>query len=217
MAKDSGIRVGDVFTRLTVIEIKKGGVYVCQCSCGNIKETFSSRLKDGRNKSCGCLNSEREVYGGLSMSPEYTSYHSMMLRTGNEHSSKLDGRYDAYIGMEVEPRWLQKPTHVGFLAFYEDMGPRPEGATLNRKDNNIGYLASNCEWATLGEQAYNRTLFKNNTSGKTGVYYRKDSGKWRPKISVDGKIINLGTYDTFEEALAVREAAELKYYGRTKE
>ena len=45
----------------------------------------------------------------------------------------------------------------------------------------------------------------------------KSKGKWRARISVETKEIHLGLFDTFEEAVIAREAAELKYYGFNKE
>ena len=88
---------------------------------------------------------------GLTNTPTYTSYHAMKTRCLNpNHTSYEDygGR-----GIAVDPRWLGKE---GFLKFLEDMGERPEGLTLERKNTNLGYGPDNCKWATPKQQANNR-------------------------------------------------------------
>jgi hypothetical protein len=49
----------------------------------------------------------------------------------------------------------------GFWNFLEDMGERPENATLDRTDNLLGYSKDNCTWSTRKEQALNRGCWNN--------------------------------------------------------
>lgn len=54
-------------------------------------------------------------------------------------------------GIRVCPEW-----RTSFARWKTDMGPRPDGYTLERIDRDGNYEASNCEWAAWSEQAYNR-------------------------------------------------------------
>jgi hypothetical protein len=54
-------------------------------------------------------------------------------------------------GVRVCKRWLI------FENFLEDMGDRPPGMTLDRKNNNGHYEPRNCRWASSQEQNSNRS------------------------------------------------------------
>ena len=57
------IKVGDVFTNLTVVEettkrARRAKIWLCNCICGNTIEVRTDYLQQQWSKSCGCLKSE---------------------------------------------------------------------------------------------------------------------------------------------------------------
>lgn len=63
-----------------------------------------------------------------------------------------------------------------FDNFLADMGERPAGTTLERKDNECGYEAENCEWATPAEQGRNKRTTKIDVAGARRIIDLHDEG-----------------------------------------
>jgi hypothetical protein len=162
------IRKGDIFGRLTVVSCLKkrdkwyNKRYRCICICGTEIKVLGKNLKNGCTSSCGCLRKERMHFVGkvgyrathrMSYSVEYQTWLNMIQRCTNP--KRIGWQYWGGRGIKVCRRWLDS-----FENFYMDMGPKPLGLSLDRKDNNKNYNKENCRWATRSQQNSNRRWFK---------------------------------------------------------
>ena len=114
---------------------------------------------------------------------EYTSWSSMRQRCNNprHHAFKNYGGR----GIKICGRWGT------FENFLTDMGPRPPGHTLERKDNNGDYCPENCIWIPRTEQSKNRRICKFYTlNGKTQSLPRWSQELQVPLHVLKARIIN---------------------------
>jgi hypothetical protein len=78
----------------------------------------------------------------------YNSWSGMLQRCLNPNNTRF--RYYGGRGITVCQRWLI------FENFLADMGERPAGLSIDRKDNDGNYELGNCRWATQSQQVANR-------------------------------------------------------------
>lgn len=82
--------------------------------------------------------------------------------------------------------------------------------------DHINGIKTDNRWVNLREVSFkdncrNLPVRVDNKTGMMGVHYRKESGKWFARIKFEGEIINLGTFDTFQEACEARQKGEIRY------
>lgn len=146
---------GQRFDRLLVVERSQNRrKYTCVCDCGETVSVVVANLKRGMTRSCGCLQREllgqRNMRHGMRTTSTYISWKSMIRRC-TKPKARDWGDYGGR-GITVCARWLD------FSNFFEDMGEKPEDGkwSIERLDNDLGYFAGNCKWATMLAQANNR-------------------------------------------------------------
>lgn len=151
---------GRRFGRLTVIkraENTKSGKsqWFCKCDCGNTIIVKADNIKTGNTKSCGCYASEltasRNYRHGHRYSRLYHIWNKMRQRCYNPKDPKYP-RYGAR-GITVCPEWGE------FQVFYEwaIANGYNDNLTIDRLENDGNYCPENCHWATVKEQANNKS------------------------------------------------------------
>lgn len=151
---------GKRFGRLTARYRIKGSKWVCTCDCGNEAVIATGHLSNGHTQSCGCYKVQRAkeantIHGQGSVksgaiTPAYRSWQSMKSRCGNPNADNYE--YYGGRGIRVCDRWENS-----FEEFFNDMGERPKGTTLDRIDSDGDYVPSNCQWSTDIAQKRNRS------------------------------------------------------------
>lgn len=164
----------------------------CRCNaCGTYKSIMQSSLIHGKTKTCGCGMRTH----GLTLGPkgclkrlEYSTWIGAKNRCFNEnseHYADYGGR-----GITVCAGW-----HHDFKAFYEAMGPKEKGQTLERIKNDYHYSCGkceeckrngwpmNCKWETPRRQSWNRR----STIYLTYEGVRKSLPEWAAEMGWDSR------------------------------
>ena len=105
--------------------------------------------------------------------------------------SDFNYKYYGARGIAVCARWRD------FKNFYSDMGERPKGKMLDRRNNNGNYSPDNCEWVTAKQSGNNRRSNRLLTlNGET-----KTLTQWAEFLGISHKTLRarLGVYRWSEE------------------
>lgn len=147
---------GKVFGRLTVLKDtgkrnnSKRIIYLCQCECGNTIEVDRLSLRNGDTQSCGCLKIDKVTKHGLSGSKLYRIWADMLQRCENEKSTNF--KYYGARGISVCSEWH----HFEQFTDWSLKNGYSKGLSIDRKDVNGNYEATNCRWVTREIQDNNK-------------------------------------------------------------
>ena len=199
--------VGNVYSRLTVVsraeDVKNTHYWLCECQCGNEKTIRGSNLKSGLSTSCGCFAKEAvskvRTTHGLSTSKISAVWYAMVHRCTNpKNKSYIDY---GNRGIDMCSEWAN--SMETFMEWAKNSGYK-EKLTIERIDNNGGYNPGNCTWATRQEQAVNKRVYKNSSSGYVGITLVKKTGKWSSVLKHEGKLVASDRFVKLKDAVAHR-------------
>lgn len=173
------------FERLTVLnEAGKSGTdyfWLCQCDCGNQTTVKATLLKQGKTRSCGCLQKEkarsRFLTHGESRKASNCVEHRIWAGLINRCCNPRNRHFENYggRGIKVCDSWRNS-----YEAFLYDMGRCPEGHSIDRIDNDGDYSPENCRWASRSTQNRNKRTNRLITyGGKTMVL-----SDWAKELSI---------------------------------
>lgn len=182
---------GQTFGRLTVIKrvnsTKQGGPYwQCKCECGQLHVAVGGNLRKGSSRSCGCLRKElrtaNNITHNLTKHPLYRTWCDIIQRTTNSNGEDFH-RYGGR-GLQLHSSWQTNPE--SFIKYIlSALGPKPSPKhSLDRIDNDKGYIPGNLRWATRIVQNNNQR--RSHKYRGTGVYFSwrrvKDTNNCTPEF-----------------------------------
>lgn len=111
------------------------------------------------------------------------------------------------------PQCKAKETKRGQIKFHRYIIDAPNHLLVDHINNDtLDNRDCNLSLATKSQNRQNsKGLDSNNKSGVRGVYWNKDNNKWRARIKIEGKQIEVGSFVDLEDARQAMDEARKKY------
>ena len=132
------------------------------CDCGRTRLRTLQNISNPRSAGCACGLGTGMLRHGMYKTREYKAWTAAKMRCYNPRNIV----YHAYGGRGIKmcDEWVNS-----FATFYVDMGPRPDGYSIERLDNERDYCPENCIW--LPRRLQNKNLRKNYRIEFNGATY----------------------------------------------
>lgn len=202
---------------------KRAAQWMCECSCDkhNHITVVGSCLTTGHTTSCGCFareqaadfcrntkhkTNEYDISGEYGIG-KYTNCNDTFLFSLKDFDTIK--KYCWSLGAHGYPNaW--DPNTKTVVEMHEILGLCwHDHINRNKSDNR----RENLRPANIQSNSLNRGLYKNNTSGITGVHWDKNKQAWIAQINIEKTRTRLGAFDQKDDAIIARLLAEAKYYG----
>lgn len=121
---------------------------IFHCDCGKVVNADVNYVRHLQVTSCGCYKTDVVTQKNTKHSQAPRDNKSGAYRTWQAMHQRVKSN-PRYAKITICPSWYS------FEEFHKDMGDRPNGLTIERVDNTLGYSKDNCIWATRAVQAQN--------------------------------------------------------------
>lgn len=211
---------GQKFGKLTALErapdhVQPNGakrvMWKCRCDCGRITFVDAHNLRSGNSKTCGQCKYENRYEFKDDYVIGYTNTGAQFYfdKEDFDKVSQYYWRQEEYNGyIETFVKHKRLPLHRLIM----DAGENDVVDHINHQVNDARKV--NLRKVSHVQNAVNRKRRSDNRSGCTGVGWHKGRGQkhWKARITVNKKLIFLGCFLTYEEAVAARKEAEERYF-----
>lgn len=180
--------------------------WLCQCDCGALCVKSGHSLRRGNTKTCGTQKHRENRYEICS-----EVAYCIMENTGNKCAVDVEDVVRIKQFRWYEDAGYAVTHHNGSrIKMHRLLLNAPQGMFVDHINHNtLDNTKANLRIVTPQQNCMNVKPRK----GISGVNWCKASNKWRALINDNGKRKHLGLYEKYEDAVDVRKAAELQYYG----
>lgn len=192
---DIGFRFGKLTVAADTGKRKNGyTVWRCECDCGGSVELDTRTIQRGTVLDCGCET-----------------------RTKPGQRDLTGMRFGKLIAVSPTDKRKCGTTVWRCICDCDKVAYVPAGQLLSGYVKSCGCLQAEVYRENLKLmdgtsvtllEAGKKRLISSNTSGYTGVYRQRKTGKWAAQITFRGKTYFLGAYDKKEDAIKARQRGE---------
>lgn len=173
--------------------------WLCQCDCGNMHEATTGNLNSGHATNCGCEKSpdlSGQRFGQITVIGRSENKRKRGNRLVVEWKCQCD------CGATVYRTTDQLTNEKDRMC-----------AGCSRKNSaEQAFIGAGFEFGTQLPKIREMKLTATNTSGCRGVYWHKKQKKWVARLTFQGRVVNLGSYSDFDEAVKARQRGEEEYF-----